>query len=301
MTQVIREALTGISGVHITPYDARGDVDRNLLVKVVDRIAAAGIHNIVTGGNTGEFYCQDLEEVKLGYRLAVEANAGRSLVTAGIGRSCREAIDLAAAAKAAGVDALMVHQPPDPFCSPRLVIEYIRQIAETTDLPIIAYARSPGLEPAHFVSLAQIPNVVAVKYAVPDPLRLAECIRATADYPLQWLCGLAESWAPPFYSAGARGFTSGLVNVYPELSLAVHAALERGDWSRARVLVDAIAGFEKMRTLEYNGANVTVVKEAMQQQGWPVGPTRAPGVVELNARQREELAGILAGWKELSL
>jgi 4-hydroxy-tetrahydrodipicolinate synthase len=181
------------------------------------------------------------------------------------------------------------------------VIDYNRQIAASTDLPIIAYARSAGLEPAHFVSLAQIPNVVAVKYAVPDPLRLAECIRATRDYPLQWLCGLAESWAPPFYACGARGFTSGLVNVYPELSMAVHAALEKGDWNRARTLVDAIAGFEKMRTLEHNGANVTVVKEAMVQQGWPVGPARAPSVVELSAAQREELAGILKGWENLSL
>jgi len=46
-----------------------------------------------------------------------------------------------------GVDALMIHQPPDPFCSPRVVVDYIKQIAESTDLPIIAYARSPGLLP----------------------------------------------------------------------------------------------------------------------------------------------------------
>ncbi len=66
MYEAIRTALNGISGVHITPYDTTGEVDRPLLHKVVDRIASAGIHNIVTGGNTGEFYAQDLEEVVLG-------------------------------------------------------------------------------------------------------------------------------------------------------------------------------------------------------------------------------------------
>ncbi|WP_286805359.1 MULTISPECIES: dihydrodipicolinate synthase family protein [unclassified Marinimicrobium] len=296
MYEAMRNALNGISGVHITPYDNMGEVDQPLLHKVVDRIASAGIHNIVTGGNTGEFYAQDLDEAVLGYQVAVEANAGRAKVTAGVGRSGREAIRLAKAAQEAGADALMIHQPPDPFCSPRLVIDYIQQIADSTDLPIIAYARSPGLEPGHFVRLAEIENVVAVKYAVPDPIRLGECIRATQGSPLQWLCGLAESWALPFYACGARGFTSGLVNVAPELSLTIHAALEREAMSEARALVDRIAEFEKMRTFEANGANVTVVKEAMQIQGWPVGPTRAPGVVELSEAQREALKEILKGW-----
>lgn len=296
MSKDLRNALSGISGVHVTPYDSSGEIDQPLLHRVVNNIAASGVHNIVTGGNTGEFYALDLEEIELVYRVAVEANAGRSLVTAGIGRSCREAIRLAASARAAGVDVLMVHQPPDPFCSPRLVVEYIRQIANTTDLPIIAYARSPGLTPQHFVNLCAIENVVAVKYAVPDPVRLAECIRATREFPLQWICGLAESWALPFHACGARGFTSGLVNVNPQLSLSLLKAMQQSDFDQALRLVDSIADFEQMRTLESNGTNVTVVKEAMMQMGLNVGPVRAPGVVELNPEQRETLSNLIGSW-----
>ncbi|MBE8718212.1 dihydrodipicolinate synthase family protein [Cellvibrio polysaccharolyticus] len=301
MSKDINAAFAGISGVHVTPYDQRGEIDEKLLRTIVDRIAAAGIHNIVTGGNTGEFYAQDLDEVTRVYELAVEANAGRSCVTAGIGRSAREAIKLAAAAKKAGVDALMIHQPVDPFCSARLVVDYVRQIADSTDLPIIAYARSPLLLPEHFARMAEIPNVIGVKYAVPDPIRLAESIRATKGQAFQWICGLAESWALPFYACGARGFTSGLVNVNPELSLRFYRALEEGDQNKARALVDAIADFEIMRTYEANGANVTVVKEALVQMGFPVGPVRAPGVVALNAAQREKLALLLNEWRQLSL
>ncbi|HTF85081.1 MAG TPA: dihydrodipicolinate synthase family protein [Cellvibrio sp.] len=297
----IQTALAGISGVHVTPFGDDGEIHEAQLRKVVDGIASAGIHNIVTGGNTGEFYAQDLAEICRVYEVAVEANAGRALITAGVGRSAREAITLAAAAKDAGVDALMIHQPPDPFCSPRVVVDYIKQIAESTDLPIIAYARSPGLLPEHFVRMGEIDNVVAIKYAVPDPLRLAECIRATQGQALQWICGLAESWALPFYACGARGFTSGLVNVNPALSLRIYAALEENDLARARALVDAIADFEQMRTLESNGANVTVVKEAMNQLGIAVGAVRAPGVIALNPGQRERLAVLLDDWLRLSI
>ena len=36
------------------------------------------------------------------------------------------------------------------------------------------------------------------------------------DPQIVWVGGLAEVWAPPLYAVGARGFTSGLINVWPE-------------------------------------------------------------------------------------
>ena len=119
---------------------------------------------------------------------------------------------------------------------------------------------------------------------------------ASAGSKAVWICGLAEGWAAPFYALGARGFTSGLVNVVPETSLAIWKALEAGEYERARVLVDGIAGFEAMRTKYGNGANVTVVKEALGLLGRPVGPVRLPGLPELNAAEKTELARIVAGW-----
>ena len=58
MSARVRAALAGVSGVHVTPF--RNDaVDGAALERVVDGLAAAGIDNIVTGGNTGEFYALD--------------------------------------------------------------------------------------------------------------------------------------------------------------------------------------------------------------------------------------------------
>jgi 4-hydroxy-tetrahydrodipicolinate synthase len=92
---------------------------------------------------------------------------------------------------------------------------------------------------------------------------------------------------------GARGFTSGLVNVFPERSHAIHRALEAGNYAEARRLIDGIAGFEALRTKYNNGANVTVVKEALGMLGTDVGPVRIPGVVALNETERTTLRGIV--------
>ncbi len=257
----VTTALGGISGVHVTPYDAAGEPDWGAVARVVRMIAAAGIHNIVSAGNTGEFYPMTIAEIERSHAVAAEAAAGAALVTAGIGRSQREAIAMGRKARAAGCDAAMVHHPLDPFAAPQSQADYIVGIADALDMPVVAYIRSDAIGVKDLVRVATHPNVAGVKFASPNLMLLAECIRASAGSKAVWICGLAEGWAAPFYALGARGFTSGLVNVQPHVSLAIWKALEAGDYALARQSVDAIAGFETMRTKYGNGANVTVVKE----------------------------------------
>ncbi|MBL8652744.1 MAG: dihydrodipicolinate synthase family protein, partial [Alphaproteobacteria bacterium] len=248
MTAKLRQALAGISGVHVTPYTADGGIDGALLAKVIDRIAAAGVHNIVSAGNTGEFYALTLDEVRAVHDGAIEANKNRSLLTAGVGRSLKDAIELGRRAKANGAHALMAHQPLDPFAAPQAQAAYFKAIADGVDLPLVAYVRSDAMGRADLLGIANHPNVVAVKFATPNMMLLAEVVRESGANTALWVCGLAEGWAAPFYAAGARGFTSGLVNVDPKRSLAIHAALESGDFAKVRELVTTIAAFETMRT-----------------------------------------------------
>lgn len=294
--QKVRTALAGISGVHVTPYTASGAIDRALLGRVVDRIAVAGIHNIVSAGNTGEFYALVPDEVRAVHDGAIEANAGRSLLTAGVGRSLKEAIELGRRARDGGADALMAHQPLDPFAAPQAQAAYFKAIAEAVDLPLVAYVRSDAMSLSDILGVANHPNVAGVKFATTNLMLLSECIRSSVPGTALWVCGLAEGWAAPFYAAGARGFTSGLVNVDPARSLAIHAALESGYVDRARDLVATIARFEQMRTRFGNGANVTVVKEALEMLGFPVGPVRLPGLPQLDEQDRATLADVLRSW-----
>ena len=126
-------------------------------------------------------------------------------------------------------------------------------------------------------------------------MRLAEAIRR-GDPEIVWVDGLAEPWAPPFFAVGARGFTSGLINVWPEHSVAIHAALEKGDYAQARKLIDMMAGFEDLRAEEQNGTNVTVVKAALQMLGEDCGATRPPSAWPLTDAQASKLKKQLDAW-----
>jgi 4-hydroxy-tetrahydrodipicolinate synthase len=194
----------------------------------------------------------------------------------------------------------MAHQPLDPFAAPQSQAAYFKAIADGVDVPLVAYVRSDAMSLADILGVANHPNVAGVKFATTNLMLLSECIRASGPETALWVCGLAEGWAAPFYAVGAKGFTSGLVNVDPARSLAIHAALEAGQFDRVRELVATIARFETMRTRFGNGANVTVVKEAMEMIGFPGGPVRLPGLPALDAADRATLADVLRSWGLLS-
>jgi 4-hydroxy-tetrahydrodipicolinate synthase len=291
--QAVRKALTGISGVPVTPYKGDGSIDSARLKTLIKGLARARVHNLMAAGNTGEFFTLTMDEVREVHAATVEAAAGKSLVSAAVGRSLTEAKALAKDAIAAGADAIMGHHPMDPFAGPSYQANYFLELADFSTVPVIAYVRSDAFSVADFRKLALHPNIAGIKFASQNLMLLSEVIRSNQDAPAIWVCGLAEGWAPAFYAMGARGFTSGLVNVFPERSHAVHQALEAGDYARARSLIDGIAGFEILRTKYNNGANVTVVKEALGMLGTDVGPVRLPGVVALNDEERNILRGIV--------
>ena len=286
----LRRALDGISGILVTPFDDRDQLDPAPLQPVVDRAIAAGVHVLVANGNTSEFYGLTAAEAERMVQVAAEQVAGRVPLLAGVGRSVHEACALARASQAAGAAAIMVHQPPDPFVSPRGVVDYVRRIAGAAEgLPLVLYLRNDAIGLAAIEELCALDPVVGVKWASPTPMMLAEAIRRTAGRDIAWVGGLAETWAPPFYAVGARGFTSGLINVFPSHAMAIHRALDDGDYARAGVLIAAMRPFEDLRALENNGTSVTVVKAALRILGPDCGATRPPSAWPLTPSAQEQL------------
>lgn len=289
-------ALTGISGILVTPFDASDALAPKKLTPVIDRAVKAGVHILVANGNTGEFYGLTTAEAETMVHAVAEQIGGRVPLLAGVGRSIHDATALARASHKAGASALMVHQPPDPFVSPRGVVAYVQRIAEAGQgLPVMLYLRNDGIGLDAIEALCKIPEVAGVKWAAPTPLRLAEAIRR-ADPRIVWVGGLAETWAPPLCAVGARGFTSGLINVWPEHSVAIHAALDKGDYTTAMSLIGKMNVFEELRAEEGNGTNVSVVKAALQLLGNDCGHVRPPGAWPLTSRQMEMLNAALVNW-----
>ena len=100
---------------------------------------------------------------------------------------------------------------------------------------------------------------------------------------------LAEVRAPSFYAVGARGFTSGLINVWPERSVAINRSLEVGDFDQARALIETMHVFEDIRAAEQGGANVSGVKCALAMLSNDCGAARPPAAWPLGDDQQTTL------------
>ncbi|MBO0903010.1 dihydrodipicolinate synthase family protein [Jiella sonneratiae] len=295
MAHDLDAALAGISGILVTPYDAAGDIAPERLSPIVDRAVAAGVHMPVVNGNTGEFYALTTDEASTMVREVVGLVDGRRPVLAGIGRGVRDACRLARASADAGAAALMIHQPPDPFVAPRGIVDYVKAVSDAAGgLPIMLYLRNDAIGTRGIAALCALPGVKGVKWATPNPMNLARAIEA-CGHDITWVCGLAEVWAPPLYAVGARGFTSGLINVWPERSVAIHAALDAGNYGKAGALIAGMRAFEDIRAEELNGTNVTGVKAALQALGLDCGPTRPPSAWPLTETQQAAMRQFLAG------
>jgi 4-hydroxy-tetrahydrodipicolinate synthase len=295
-THTMQAALTGISGILVTPFDEHDKVAPQRLKPIIDRAIGAGVHILTANGNTGEFYGLTTAEAERMVHAIGELIGGRVPMIGGVGRSIGDAVALARASREAGAAALMVHQPPDPFVAPRGVVAYVQRIADAGQgLPVVLYLRNDGIGLDAIEQLCRIPAVIGVKWAAPTPLRLAEAIRR-ADPAIVWVGGLAETWAPPLCAVGARGFTSGLINVWPAHSVAIHAALAAGDYAGAGKLIGVMSAFEELRAEEGNGTNVSVVKTALAMMGEDCGHVRPPGAWPLTERQGDELGLRLREW-----
>ncbi|RKT73611.1 4-hydroxy-tetrahydrodipicolinate synthase [Saccharothrix variisporea] len=287
---MVAEALAGVVAITVTPFDEDGSVDVPAYERVVRRLD--GVHAITVNGNTSEFYTLSTEEC----RTAVDVVAGAGALTlCGVGHDLASAVELAKYAAARKLDGVMVHQPAHPYLSLDGWIEYHRAIADAVpSLAVVPYVRDPRIGGAQIGALAgACDNVVAVKYAVADPVRFACTARDAGVDRLVWVAGLAELSAPGYFAYGAKGFTSGLANVAPELSLRMFELLAAGE--DAGEVWGAVRRFEELRAVDGGANNVAVVKEALAQQGVCRRDVRPPGHV-LGEVDRDAVREVLASW-----
>ena len=293
MTDSLKTALTGVSGILVTPFDDCGNIAPERQKPIVERAITAGVNVLTINGNTGEFYGLTTDEAVAMVEAASSYVAGRVPLVAGVGRGIRDACRLAKASVEVGANALMVHQPPDPFVAPRGLVDYVKSVSEAgNNKPVILYLRNDGIGTAAIAELCSVPGVMGVKWATPNPMNLKEAKGASPDQVI-WVGGLAEVWAPAFYAVGARGFTSGLINVWPERSVDISNALESGDYAKARDLIAGMQVFEDIRAEEQGGANVSGVKAALQLIGVDCGGVRPPAAYPLTCSQMKRMKAFM--------
>lgn len=295
--QSMRAALSTVVAIPITPFIERGATfyaDFQAYAYLVDRMVSGGITVITPNGNTGEFYSLTPQEMRLAVEATVAGAGRRALILAGVGFDATTAAEMAQFARDQGAQAVMVHQPVHPYRSDEGWVAYHQVIAEAVpELGIVPYVRDATIGASAIKLLAErCPNFVGIKYAVGNPPLFAQLVQAVGQERLAWICGIAESWAPFFYVAGAVGFTSGLVNLTTAPSLEMHQSLTSGDYANAMRIWGAIKPFEDLRARRNNANNVSAVKEAMAQLGLCAATVRPP-ISELPDGERGEVSQIL--------
>nr|WP_206031033.1 dihydrodipicolinate synthase family protein [Rhodococcus sp. B10] len=292
----MKKRLAGVVAIPVTPFDNADRIDEDAVVVINRRMIDAGIEVITPNGNTGEYYSLTDGERRRCVELAV-GHAEPASVLVGVGGSVSNALAEARFAREAGAEAVMVHQPVHPYISADGWIDYNDAIARAVpELGLVTYVKNAAITGAAIAELRRrAENFVGIKYALPDPVQFATTLADADGSDLVWIAGLAESYAPSGFAATATGFTSGLANVVPEVSIAFLRALQSGDFTLALEQWRAIKAFEDLRARDNNALNVSVVKEALHQLGLCDRAVRAP-ISLLSEDDRRAVGRMLGAW-----
>jgi len=237
-------------------------------------------------GKQGEFFSMTVDERKRSFELAVEEAAGRC----GVVTSCSDAnlgvvLDLARHSQNIGADYVVVHSPVLHFHQDpqQTVYEYYRYLSEQLDIgialwnhPDCGYVMSPEL----CARIAELPNVVAIKYSVDRALykRLTELagdkIQVSTASEEDWLDNIAElGWS--LYLCSTTPFllqtaVDRRINEYTRLAF-------EGQFAAARQVRDSLdparAAFKAARP---SGTPQAYTKYWLELLGQVGGPVRRP-------------------------
>ena len=288
--------FNGIYVPVITPYQADGAIDYPALAAVLEFLVESGVHGIVCGGTTGEYYAQTLEARIALARFTRRQLAGRLPLTIGVG-AVRQADSLAMArcAREIGADAILVGSPPYALPTEHENALNVLAIDREAGLPIMLY-NYPGrmgvsMGDAFLNHVSQSPNVCAIKESSGDPDRL----RRLAQHPAIALgCGMDDQ-ALEFFAWGARFWVCAGANFLPREHIALYrTCVIAGDFNTGRRIMSAMLPL--MWRLEQGGQFIQTIKHGVTLAGLSSGPPRPP-LQALNPQDQQALAQIVATLK----
>ncbi|HKT94458.1 MAG TPA: dihydrodipicolinate synthase family protein [Paraburkholderia sp.] len=287
----------GIYTPAITPLDAAGQIDKKAFADVLESLIAAGVHGIIIGGSTGEYYAHTAQErFDLG-NLAKEVIGSRTALIIGTGAvRTEDSVEYAKAAKAIKADAILVGSPPYALPTEQENAEHALAIDRAADLPIMLYnypgrmSVSMGREYFRTV-LAASKNFVAIKESSGQTGQLHMLAREFPNLSLS--CGWDDQ-ALEFFAWGARSWVCAGSNFLPAEHIALYQACAvESDFNKGRRIMSAMLPL--MDFLE-EGKFVQSIKHGCEIVGLRSGGVRAP-LKGLNDDEKQRLQTVVAGLK----
>jgi len=287
-----RANFRGIWAAALTPFTPDLAVDEAGLRRNLRHWADdLGIDGVFIGGKQGEFFSLSISERKRLFDIAVdEANRSGAKAKLGTIMSCSDqnmdvVIDLARHAQAIGADYIVVHAPVLHFlhAQDETLFEYYKHISEQVDIGIALWSHPDSgylMSPELCARVAELPNVVAIKYSVPREMyarltRLAgDKILVSTASEAEWFDNIVElGWQlylcsnPPYLM---QTKVDRRMREYTDLASA-------GDIARARTIRDSLnpvrEALRRSRPAEKPPAHAKYWQDLLGQAG---GPVRRP-------------------------
>jgi 1-pyrroline-4-hydroxy-2-carboxylate deaminase len=204
--------------------------------RVVDDLIRDGVNGVIALGTVGENNSLEFDEKVSVLRAVQAAVAGRVPLLTGVSEyDTRRAVRFARAAEGVGIDGLMLLPPMVYVPKPHELAAHFRGVAQSTGLPIMLYNNPPAYRTVVDTGVLRVltdqSNIVAIKESAPDTRRFTD-IRNAFGNRFVLFAGLDDVALESLF-LGAQGWVSGLTNAFPKESVALFAALERGDYPKA--------------------------------------------------------------------
>ena len=287
---------SGVLPAATTQFNPALEVDLEATRKGQAALLRDGVHGLILMGTVGEGNSLSAEEKRLVLEGAVEVARGKVPVIVGVSEfTTATAVRFVRDAERIGASGFMV-LPAMVYVPTLRELEYhFRAIAEATKLPIMLYNNPPSyrvnIELDVLARLAEVGNIVAIKESSTDPRRFTDIINGFGER-FTLFAGL-DDIAFEGLTLGAKGWVSGMTNAFPVESLALVAAIQSGDFDRARRIY---RWFMPLLHLDSQPDLVQSIKLAEQVMGrgservrpprWPLEGARRAEVIAMVERAR---------------
>ena len=182
-----RQNMRGIWAAALTPMREDFSIDEEgLRANIRHWTRDLGIAGLFMAGKQGEFFSMSVAERKRNFEIAVEETGDR----AGTIMSCSDqnfdtVVDLARHAQSVGADYIVVHAPVLHFISERddTLYSYYAALCDRVDIGIAMWSHPDSgylMSPDLCARIAELPNIVAIKYSVPRDM-YAELTKLAGD------------------------------------------------------------------------------------------------------------------------
>ena len=283
---------TGIFPAVTTKFTKQDTLDIALFTKNIKAQIAAGVEGIILGGTLGESSVLTQSEKEILVKETVKIVEGKIPVVINIAEgSTSVAIQCAKDAETWGAKGLMLLPPMRYKSDHRETVQYFKDIAASTSLPIMIYNNPVDYKIEvtidMFEELAKVPNIQAVKESTRDVTNVTRMRNKFKDR-FSILCGV-DTLALEELLLGADGWVAGLVCAFPAETVAVYKLAKAGKIAEA---TEIYRWFMPLLELDIHPKLVQYIKLAEAKTGIGSEIVRKPRLI-LEGEERKRIENII--------